>query len=180
MTRYLLATLAFGLSLGLGVALGSIGRGHTDAADTDIPTLPPTAAVFVAPDPNDQLFAERNLLPAAQSALLLADSLGLSPEQRQQLRRIQADVEAQVAALGRRIVLEEMQLERAAAEGRLDAPRIDAMTARIAALQGQLRAVRLQGHVATRDVLQPEQLLRFAEERGFEPARTDASDDFGG
>ena len=88
MTRRLLATLAFGLTLAAGFALGTIGRSPVESqapiTESDIPTLPPTAAVFVAVNTQDSSEAERHLYPAPQTALQIAESLGLSEGQRAQ------------------------------------------------------------------------------------------------
>lgn len=174
MTRRLLATLAFGLTLAAGFALGSIGRSPADtqaqATDSDIPTIPPTAAVFVAVNAQDSMEAERNLYPAPQTALQIADSLELNEAQRAQLRQLQHDTEAEIAALGRRLATEERRLARAFAENNVEATRVDALTARISALDGRIRALRLRSHLAARDALTPDQLLRFASLRGYEPA----------
>jgi Spy/CpxP family protein refolding chaperone len=180
-TRRLLATLAFGLTLAAGFALGTIGRSPADpsaqVADTDIPTLPPTAAVFVAVNAQDVGEAERHLYPAPQTALQIADSLELNETQRAQLRQVQHDTEAEIAALGRRLGAEQRRLARAFAENNIEATRIDAMTARISALDGRIRALRLRGHLATRETLTPDQLLRFASLRGYEPAPDNERDD---
>jgi Spy/CpxP family protein refolding chaperone len=180
-TRRLFATLAFGLTLAAGFALGTIGRFPAGApvsvADADIPTIPPLAAVIVPANPTDTGDAERNLYPAPQTALQLADSLSLDESQRQQLRQLQHDTEAEIAALGRRMIGEERRLARAFAENNVEATRIDALTGRIAALDGRIRAVRLRSHLAARDTLTPDQLLRFATLRGYEAAPDSERDD---
>jgi Spy/CpxP family protein refolding chaperone len=172
--RRLLATLAFGLTLAAGFALGTIARSPSmpavETADADIPTLPPTAAVFVAVNAQDAGEAERHLYPAPLTALHLADSLNLDEPQRSQLRQVQHDTETEISALGRRLGAEQRRLARAFAENNVDATRIDALTARIAALDGRIRALQLRSHLATREALTPDQLLRLASLRGYEPA----------
>lgn len=181
MTRRLLATLAFGLTLAAGFALGTIGRSPADTTaqpnEADIPTLPPTAAIFVATNPQDTAEAERHLYPAPQTALQIAESLELNEAQRAQLRQLQHDTEAEIAALGRRLATEERRLARAFAENNVEATRVDALTARISALDGRIRALRLRSHLAARDALTPDQLLRFASLRGYEPAPQNERDD---
>jgi Spy/CpxP family protein refolding chaperone len=180
-TRRLLATLAFGLTLAAGFALGTIGRSPVEsqaqATDTDIPTIPSTAAIFVAVNAQDTAEAERHLYPAPQTALQIADSLDLNDAQRAQLRQLQHDTDAEITALGRRIATEERRLARAFAENNIEATRVDALTARISALDGRIRALRLRSHLAARDALTPEQLLRFAGLRGYEPAPVNERDD---
>lgn len=181
MTRRLLATLAFGLTLAAGFALGTIGRSPADMpapiTEADIPTLPPTAAVFVAVNAQDTSEAERHLYPAPQTALQIAESLELNDAQRVQLRQLQHDTEAEIAALGRRLAAEERRLARAFAENNIEATRVDALTAQISALDGRIRALRLRSHLAARDALTPDQLLRFASLRGYEPAPQAERDD---
>lgn len=182
MTRRLLATLAFGLTLAAGFALGTIGRSPADTqaptTEADIPTIPPTAAVFVAVNAQDTSEAERHLYPAPQTALQIAESLELNDAQRVQLRQLQHDTEAEIAALGRRLAAEERRLARAFAENNIEATRVDALTARISALDGRIRALRLRSHLAARDALTPDQLLRFASLRGYDSApQTERDDD---
>lgn len=181
MTRRLLATLAFGLTLAAGFALGTIGRSpadtQTQVTDTDIPTIPATAAIFVAVNAQDMSDAERHLYPAPQTALQIAEPLGLSEGQRAQLRQLQHDTDAEIAALGRRLVAEERRLARAFADNNIEATRVDALTARISALDGRIRALRLRSHLSARETLTPDQLLRFATLRGYDSAPDNERDD---
>lgn len=181
MTRRLLATLAFGLTLAAGFALGTIGRSpadtQTQVTDTDIPTIPATAAIFVAVNAQDMSDAERHLYPAPQTALQIAESLDLSEGQRAQLRQLLHDTDAEITALGRRLATEERRLARAFADNKIEATRIDALTARISALDGRIRALRLRSHLVARETLTPDQLLRFANLRGYDSAPDNERDD---
>jgi len=175
--RRLVATLAFGLTLAAGVALGTITQQHfaappqiQQAADTDIPTIPPTATLVVPVSAADLTLTERNLFPAPQSLLTLADALDLEEAQRQRLRQLQHEMDAEVTALGRRVLIEERRLDRAFVENNIEPTRVDALAQKIASLQGRIRANRLRSHLAARDVLTPEQLLLFASLRGYDPA----------
>jgi hypothetical protein len=174
-TRRLVATLLFGLTLAAGVALGSIGRQHlvgqaSPPSDVDIPTIPPTAAFVVPVNAADMTLSERNLFPAPQSLLVLADTLALEQAQRQRLHQLQHDLDAELTALGRRVIVEERRLDRAFAENNIEATRIDALTQKIGSLQGRIRAIRLRAHLVARDTLTPDQLLLFASMRGIDPA----------
>lgn len=177
MPRRLVATLAFGLTLAAGVALGTITQQHFAApaqvqasADTDIPTIPPTASLVVPVSAADLTLTERNLFPAPQSLLTMADVLDLDETQRQRLRQMQYEMDTEVTALGRRVLVEERRLDRAFVENNIEATRVDALAQKIASLQGRIRASRLRNHLAARDVLTPEQLLAFAALRGYDPA----------
>lgn len=181
MTRRLVAIFALGLALGIGMALGTMLRHEVAATDTEEEeSASASMAVFYPPDMNDIVSAERNLFPAPQSALWLADDLALDPEQRRELHNLHHATDSEIAAIGRRISSEERRLDRAFAEDNIDAGRIDALTARIGALQGRMRATRLRAHLTTRQLLTPEQLLRYAELRGFQaappPSATDELD----
>lgn len=177
MPRRLVATLAFGLTLAAGVALGTITQQHftappqvQQASDTDVPTIPPTATLVVPVSAGDLTLTERNLFPAPQSLLMLADALDLDESQRQRLRQLQHEMDAEVTALGRRVLIEERRLDRAFVENNIEPTRVDALAQKIASLQGRIRAHRLRSHLAARDVLTPEQLLLFASLRGYDPA----------
>lgn len=177
MPRRLVATLAFGLTLAAGVALGTITQQHLSAptqvqasADADIPTIPPTAAIVVPVSAADLTLTERNLFPAPQSLLAMADTLDLDETQRQRLRQLQNEMDSEVTALGRRVLIEERRLDRAFVENNIEATRVDSLAQKIASLQGRIRASRLRSHLAARDILLPEQLLAFAALRGYDPA----------
>lgn len=177
MPRRLAAMLAFGLTLAAGVALGTISQQHFTtaqqvhaSAEADIPTIPPTASIVVPVSAADLTLTERNLFPAPQSLLTMADMLELDEAQRQRLRQLQNEMDAEVTALGRRILIEERRLDRAFVENNIEATRVDALAQKIASLQGRIRANRLRSHLAARDVLTPEQLLAFAAQRGYDPA----------
>lgn len=180
--RRLVATLLFGLTLAAGVALGSILRSGAETAsrepaDIDIPTIPPMATLVVPVNAADLTLSERNLFPAPQSLLQMAEVLNLDTDQRQRIRQIQNDQDAEVSALGRRILIEERRLDRAYVENNIEPARIDALTQKVGALQARIRATRLRSNLAARDALTPEQLLQFAALRGYDPAPTDTTSD---
>ena len=176
--RRIAAIAALAVTLAVGIGLGAIGRHHampTAEADGNAAV---TAAPIVVPMNGEDVFgAERNLFPAPHTAIFMANDLGLSETQRRQLHELQLALDSQVATIGRRIQAEEARLDRAFMENVIDSGRIDGLTARIGALQAQLRAARLRSHLATRDLLSPEQLLRYAELRGFEAAEASVHDD---
>ena len=174
--RRIAAIAALALTLAAGIGLGAIGRHHTmPSAEADGSA---TAPIVVPMSAEDVSGAERNLFPAPQTAIFMANDLGLDGTQRRKLHELQLTLDSQVATIGRRIHAEEARLDRAFMENVIDSGRIDGSTARIGALQAQLRAVRLRSHLATRDLLSPEQLLRYAELRGFEAAEAPAYDEF--
>jgi hypothetical protein len=173
------AIAALAATLAVGIGLGAIGRHHAmPTAEADGHTNIAAASIVVPMNGEDVSGAERNLFPAPQTAIFMANDLGLDGAQRRRLHELQLALDSQVALIGRRIQAEEARLDRAFMENVIDSGRIDGLTARIGALQAQLRAALLRAHLATRDLLSPEQLLRYAELRGFEAAEASVYDDF--
>jgi|GEM_PF-1822618 hypothetical protein len=174
MARRFVAIIALGLAFGTGMALGTMLRHDVAATDSqDEDSASASTAVFYPPDMDDFASAERNLFPAPQSALWLADDLALNAEQRRELHNLQHATDSEITAIARRLNREERRLDRAFADDNIDVGRIDALTSRIGALQARMRATRLRAHLTTRQLLTPEQLLRYAELRGFQPAQID-------
>ena len=177
--RRIAAIAALAVTLAVGIGLGAIGRHHAmPTAEADGNAAATAASIVVPMNGEDVWGAERNLFPAPHTAIFMANDLGLDEIQRRQLHELQEALDNQVATIGRRIQSEEARLDRAFMENVIDSGRIDGLTARIGALQAQLRAARLRAHLSTRDLLSPEQLLRYAELRGFEAAEVSARDDF--
>jgi hypothetical protein len=180
MTRRFVATVALGLLLAIGVAFGALthhpagpavpAAGQTDAAIEQKPLV-------LALTDGDSFAAERNLYPAPETALQLADPLALTPAQRQDLRSLQQKTDSELNALSARIAVEERRLDFAFAQSNVSPGRIDSVTAQLGTLQGHLRAVRLRSHLAAHEILTPEQLLRYAKLRGYQPAPPDLYDD---
>jgi hypothetical protein len=180
MTRRFVATLALGLLLAIGVAFGALTHRQTVPAAPAAGQTPATVEqkpLVLALTDGDSLAAERNLYPAPETALQMADRLALTPQQRQDLRALQQKSDSEMNTLSARIAVEERRLDFAFAQNNVSAGRIDGITTLLGTLQGRLRAVRLRSHLATHDILTPEQLLRYARMRGFQPAPPDPYDD---
>lgn len=110
---------------------------------------------------------ELNHYPGPKHVLGMADHLGLSPDQRDRISAISAKMSAAAVPLGRAIVDAERRLNAGFAAGTMDEPALRAQTARIAEMQGRLRAVHLSAHLATRAVLTPEQIAMYDQMRGY-------------
>lgn len=180
MTRRFVATLALGLLLVMGVAFGALTHRQADPAVRaagETPAAVEQKPLVAALTDGDSTAAERNLYPAPETVLQMADQLALAPAQRQDLRALQQKSDGELNALSRRIAIEERRLDFAFAQNNVSAGRIDGITAQLGALQGHLRAVRLRSHLAAHDILTPEQLLRYAKLRGYQPAPPDLYDD---
>lgn len=116
------------------------------------------------------LAAELNGLPGPKHVLELADSLSLTKEQRTRVRGVFDSMRERAVELGRDIIAAERALDSAFAGGEIDHAALDAMTARSAALQGQLRSVHLAAHLDMRGVLTSDQIQRYASLRGYADA----------
>ena len=111
--------------------------------------------------------AELNGYPGPRHVLDLSDHLGLSPEQKTATARLFDGVQTEAIAIGISITADEAALDRLFAMHRATADGVDALTARIAAAQGRLRAVHLRAHLRMMDLLSPDQVALYATARGY-------------
>ena len=116
------------------------------------------------------LAAELNHYPGPMHVLELADELRLTDRQRRVARALEVENHRRAKALGRRLVQLEAQLDRAFRSGAISRNAVRRLTADIAALDGRLRALHLDAHLAMREVLEPAQVARYAELRGYAAA----------
>ncbi len=111
--------------------------------------------------------AELNGWPGPLHALELADELALSADQRTQLEALRAQMLAEARPLGAALIEAEATLERLFNTPHPSPEAVEESTARIADLEGQLRAVHLVAHLRTKPVLSPHQRHRYAQLRGY-------------
>ncbi len=111
--------------------------------------------------------AELNGVPGPLHVLQLKARINVTPEQQRQLETISAEMKVQARRLGDDIVAAEAGLDRAFRTGKADETLIQSTTARIAGLQGQLRAVHLMAHLKTRQVLSEQQVVAYNQARGY-------------
>ena len=111
--------------------------------------------------------AELNGYPGPVHVLELADRLGLSAAQKAEMTRLFEAMKAEAMPLGERLIAEETALDALFADRRATADTVAAAAAEIGATQGLLRAAHLKYHLATLQALQPEQVQRYAELRGY-------------
>ena len=117
--------------------------------------------------------AELNSYPGPRHVLDLADELRLTPAQTTQLTSVFETMKAAALPLGRELVSRETELDRLFT-GRLATPdMVLALTREIGRLQGELRAVHLNAHVATVGILQAGQIARYDALRGYTSATHD-------
>ncbi len=107
------------------------------------------------------LAAEANHYPGPLHVLELADALALSDDQRAEAERLRAAMRAEAIPLGEQIVEVERNLDALFASGEATSDAVDRMTAHIARLRGQLRAVHLRAHLAMRAALSAAQIAAY-------------------
>jgi Spy/CpxP family protein refolding chaperone len=111
--------------------------------------------------------AELNGVPGPMHVLELAPQLKLTPEQRASLEGITAEMKTSAQQLGRQVIAAEAELDAAFKSNAADEKTIADTTARIASLQGQLRAVHLVAHLRTRRLLSVDQITAYNVARGY-------------
>jgi hypothetical protein len=116
--------------------------------------------------------AELNRYPGPLHVLEHAAALDLTPEQKDQLTRQVETMRTAAIALGEQIIARESELDAHFRSGAADAGTIDRITSEIAALYGQLRAVHLRTHLATRASLTEIQLVKYQTLRGYDAGGT--------
>jgi hypothetical protein len=99
-----------------------------------------------------------------------AGQLLLSADQLARVREIHQAMAREAGRLGSRVLEAEQALAHAFRSGAIEEAGLQARVDHIAALRGELRAVHLRAHLRTRAVLDPGQLARYAELRGYTPA----------
>src|SRR6266700_1438971 len=115
---------------------------------------------------------ELNSYPGPLHVLQLADQLALSDAQRAATTSLQAEMRDQAVPIGQQIIEAERTLDRAFADRRIEPATLRSQLDAIAILQGHLRAVHLETHLAQRSLLTREQISRYDALRGYGDNRT--------
>ena len=105
----------------------------------------------------------RHVLDAAQAGQLV-----LTPEQTRATTLLFDGMAREAQRLGEHILREERNLEAAFRAGRIGEADLRAQTTRIAALEGELRAVHLRAHIRMRAALTASQIQQYNTLRGYE------------
>jgi hypothetical protein len=113
------------------------------------------------------LAAELNGYPGPLHVLELADPLGLSEGQRASTKRLFDSMTLEAILLGQKLIAAERDLDRQFAERTITPERLQAATATIAEIQGELRHTHLKYHLATAALLSLDQIRRYDELRGY-------------
>ena len=112
--------------------------------------------------------AELNRYPGPMHALEHGAALGLTAAQTEALAGQMVAMRSAAVTLGEKIVVREGELDALFASGAADAAGIDRLTGEIARLYGELRAVHLRTHLATRATLDAAQLAAYQTARGYD------------
>ncbi len=111
--------------------------------------------------------AELNGHPGPRHVIELADALQLTAEQRAAAVGIQRAMDIAAKAIGPRIIERESELDRRFASRDAHAADIASLTAEIAALWGELRAVHLRAHLQMTEQLTAQQIAAYDAARGY-------------
>jgi hypothetical protein len=114
--------------------------------------------------------AELNGYPGPMHVLELADQLGLSADQRATIRGLFDSMKSEAIPLGERLIAQEAALDRLFAGRTATADNVAAATDEIGATQAKLRNAHLKYHLLTIALLQPGQIQRYGELRGYSGA----------
>jgi Spy/CpxP family protein refolding chaperone len=111
--------------------------------------------------------AELNSYPGPLHVLQLAAELGLSDAQRKATDSLYANMRQRALSIGRQIIEAERTLDRAFVNGVIEPAALWSQVGAIATLQGELRAVHLEAHLAQHALLTPEQVTQYDVLRGY-------------
>jgi Spy/CpxP family protein refolding chaperone len=111
--------------------------------------------------------AELNRYPGPAHVLELSDRLGLSAEQKASTKSVFDAMEARARALGKSLVEREAELDRLFASREISRATLESSLAEISKLQGDLRRVHLEAHLAQTEILTPAQVASYVELRGY-------------
>lgn len=113
------------------------------------------------------LAAELNGYPGPLHVLQLADSLALTMSQRAATQEIFERMQRQAVEAGEQIVELERQLDRRFAHRHIDTATLADLTGQISALNGRLRTIHLQAHLAVTAILDEAQVGAYSRLRGY-------------
>jgi Spy/CpxP family protein refolding chaperone len=119
--------------------------------------------------------AELNSYPGPLHVLEFATVLNLADTQRAATQSLYARMRERAQPLGIRIIEAERELDRAFVDGTISTTELRSRLTAIAALQGELRAVHLETHLAQRSVLTPQQVAKYDALRGYHANVTEPS-----
>ena len=113
------------------------------------------------------LAAELNGYPGPNHLIELSDQLGLTSIQLSNLKGMFDAMRSETIPIGEELVAQEEELDRLFAENVISEQQLKEATENIGETQARLRNVHLRYHLRTRALLQPSQIRRYAELRGY-------------
>lgn len=111
--------------------------------------------------------AELNHYPGPKHVLELAEGLELTEAQRAKTLEVQSAMRERATELGSAIIEAERKLNLRFQHGHIDEETLAAMTGEIARLYGELRYTHLRAHLATKTILDEEQVALYDRMRGY-------------
>jgi hypothetical protein len=118
------------------------------------------------------LAAELNGYPGPAHVLDLADKLRLTDEQRTKVKQLFESMKSETVPIGQKLIAAERDLNRQFAERTITPERLKVATAAIGEMRGELRHAHLKYHLLTAALLNPDQIRRYAELRGYTAVAT--------
>ncbi len=111
--------------------------------------------------------AELNGVPGPTHLLELADQIGLSERQRDDIEAIRAQMQADAITAGERFVAAEQALDAAFQQGAPDAEALEPLVTEAGQARAALRLVHLNAHLLTLPLLTDAQVSRYSVLRGY-------------
>jgi Spy/CpxP family protein refolding chaperone len=142
---------------------------YTDMQAREIKALSPdeVAGLLAGDGIGFALPAELNGVPGPKHVIELADSLGLTAEQRRSIEGIRRSMRTRAIELGTALVEAERALDALFAGGAATEDAVRAALERAEGLRAELREAHLLAHLETADELGPEQIARYRHLRGY-------------
>ena len=111
--------------------------------------------------------AELNGVPGPTHLLELADEIGLTEQQRDDIEVIRVQMRADAITAGERFVAAEQSLDAAFQQGAPDADMLERLVAEAGQARSALRLVHLNAHLLTLSLLTDAQVSRYSVLRGY-------------
>jgi hypothetical protein len=113
------------------------------------------------------LAAELNGYPGPSHLLELSDKLALTSDQHSALKGMFDAMKAETIPIGENLIVQEERLDRLFTEKTVSVERLKDATKDIGETQARLRNAHLGYHLQARAILEPSQIHRYAELRGY-------------
>ena len=114
------------------------------------------------------LAAELNGYPGPSHLVELSDQIGLTPAQLSKLNAMFDAMKAETIPIGETLVAQEQRLDQLFAGHAISEQQLEAATKDIGETQARLRNAHLSYHLRSRAILEPSQIRRYAELRGYD------------